>query len=408
MDKKKLKYIILGASCTAIFWPGTLVFGLPGVMSQYWQIAFSVGPAEVGQIFFFILVPTGIFMFLVGRLLERWKPGWFMGIGALICAGTTALLPLAWSFTGVYVWASIMSASTSMIYMTGLTVVQNWFPDRRGLVSGLFNMSFAVSAALLSPVYNFILDAFAYHWVTMGAAICVLIFGLMPACLIRFPLPNEIPGSDRSVMMPNSSPSSMTVIESLKTRSFWGLWFTWAFAGAAGISMVILSTTFGKTRGLSSHEAVLLLTAFNLTNGTSRVISGYLSDYIGRKRTLTLSFGIAGAAYFFMTQTESLMIWLALFAAIGYAFGTMFSVSAPLVGDCFGMDHFGSIIGLIFTAYGFVAGIIGPWFTGRLLDITGGNFTVIFSYLGVLMLSAAVLIQITKPQTGKKKRCQKS
>jgi OFA family oxalate/formate antiporter-like MFS transporter len=94
-----------------------------------------------------------------------------------------------------------------------------------------------------------------------------------------------------------------------------------------------------------------------------------------------------------------LTIWLALFAVIGYAFGTMFSVSAPLVGDCFGMDHFGSIIGLIFTAYGFVAGIIGPWFTGRLLDITGGNFTVIFSYLGVLMLSASVLIQITKPET---------
>jgi OFA family oxalate/formate antiporter-like MFS transporter len=369
-------------------------------MSRYWQTAFSVGPAEVGQIFFFILVPTGIFMFLVGRLLEQWKPGWFMGIGVLICAGTTVLLPLSWSFSGVYVWAFIMSGSTAMIYITGLTVVQNWFPDRRGLVSGLFNMSFGVSAALLSPVYNFILDAFAYHWVTTGAALCTLIFGLIPAGLIRFPLPSEIPTSGgQSPIMPNSRPSSMTMFESLKTRSFWGLWFTWAFAGAAGISMVILSTAFGKTRGLSSHEAVLLLTAFNLTNGTSRVISGYLSDYIGRKRTLTLSFAMAGAAYFCITQTGSLTIWLALFAAIGYAFGTLFSVSAPLVGDCFGMDHFGSIIGLIFTAYGFVAGIIGPWFTGRLLDITGGNFTVIFSYLGVLMLSAAVLIQITKPET---------
>jgi OFA family oxalate/formate antiporter-like MFS transporter len=368
-------------------------------MSQYWQTAFGVGPAEVGQIFFFILVPTGIFMFLVGRLLERWRPEWFMGIGALICAGCTSLLPLAWSFSGVYVWAFIMSGSTAMIYITGLTVVQNWFPDRRGLVSGLFNMSFGVSAALLSPVYNFILDAFAYHWVTMGAALCTLIFGLIPVWLVRFPLSDDTHSLDRSVMMPNSSPASMTVIESLKTRSFWGLWFTWAFAGAAGISMVILSTAFGKTRGLSSHEAVLLLTAFNMTNGTSRLISGYLSDYIGRKRTLTLSFGMAGAAYFCITQAGSLTIWLALFAVIGYAFGTMFSVSAPLVGDCFGMDHFGSIIGLIFTAYGFVAGIIGPWFTGRLLDITGGNFTVIFSYLGVLMLSASVLIQITKPET---------
>lgn len=192
-----------------------------------------------GPDLFFILVPTGIFMFLTGRLLERWKPGRFMGVGVLICASATVLLPLAWSFTCVYAWASIMSASTALIYMSGLTVVQIWFPERRGLVSGLFNMSFAVSAALLSPVYNFILDAF----------------------------------------------------------------------------------------------------------------------------------------------------------------GSMFSVTAPLVGDCFGMDHFGSIIGLIFTAYGFVTSIIGPWFTGRLLDITGGNFTVVFSYLGTLMLSAVIFVQITKPQT---------
>ena len=375
------------------------MFGLPGVMSQHWQTVFGVGPAEVGQILFFMLAPTGIFMFLTGRLLERWKPEWLVGIGALVCAGVTVLLPLAWSFTGVYVWVTIMSSASSLIYMTGLTMVQTWFPDRRGLVSGLFNMSFGVSAALLSPIYNFILDAFAYHWVTTGAGLCALIFGLIPAVLIRFPLPGEIPGAVRSDVMPERSPSAMTMIESLKTRSFWGLWFTWAFAGAAGISMVILSTAFGKSKGLSSHEAVLLLTAFNLTNGASRLISGYLSDYIGRKRTLTLSFAMAGAAYFLMTQTGSLTIWLVLCAAIGYALGTMFSVSAPLVGDCFGMDHFGSIIGLIFTAYGFVAGIIGPWFTGHLLDITGGNFTVIFIYLGTLMLFGSVFVQITKPQT---------
>jgi len=63
------------------------------------------------------------------------------------------------------------------------------------------------------------------------------------------------------------------------------------------------------------------------------------------------------------------------------------------------MDHFGAVIGMIFTAYGFVAGVIGPWLTGRLLDVTGGNFSAIFIYLGVLMLSAAALIQLTKTKT---------
>ena len=191
----------------------------------------------------------------------------------------------------------------------------------------------------------------------------------------------------------------MTVVESMKTRSFWMLWFTWAFAGAAGISMVTLSTAFGNTSGLSPHEAVLLLTAFNITNGISRVVSGYASDFIGRRMTLTLSFVAAGAAYFFMPHTGSLIIWMTLSATIGYAFGTLFSVSAPLVGDCFGMDHFGTILGVIFTAYGFASGIIGPWLTGRLLDTTGGNFVVIFTYLGALMLSAAGMIQLARPQT---------
>jgi OFA family oxalate/formate antiporter-like MFS transporter len=368
-------------------------------MSEYWQTVFSVGPAEVGRILFFILVAAGIFMLLVGRLLERLKPEWLMGIGAVVCAGSTFLLPKAESLTAVYVWAFIMSGSTAAVYLSGLTVVQSWFPDRRGLVSGIFNMFFGGSAALLSPGYNLILSAFGYHWAARGAAVCLLVFGLISAALIRSPLADDIGVSGRSDVMPENIQMSMTVIESMKTRSFWMLWFTWAFAGAAGISVVTLSTAFGKTRGLSPQEAVLLLTAFNITNGTSRVISGYLSDYIGRKMTLSFSFGAAGLAYFLIGQTGSLTLWLVLFAAIGYAFGTMFSVSAPLIGDCFGMDHFGAVIGMIFTAYGFVAGVIGPWLTGRLLDVTGGNFSAIFIYLGVLMLSAAALIQLTKTKT---------
>jgi OFA family oxalate/formate antiporter-like MFS transporter len=399
VDEKSLKYIVLGACCAAIFWPGTLIFGFPGVMSQYWQMVFKVGPSEVGQILFFILAPVGLFMFFIGRLLERWKPQWLIGIGALICFGSTSLLPLAGSFSGVYLWAFVMGSSTAMIYLSGLTVVQRWFPERRGLVSGVFNMFFGGSAALLSPVYNHVLCVLGYSWVTMGAALCVLIFGLISAALIRFPLPHNGYGYERSVDTPKIFLLSMTVVESLKTRSFWMLWFTWAFAGAAGISMITLSPAFGKARGLSPHEAVLLLTAFNVTNGISRVISGYASDYVGRRMTLTLSFVAAGTAYFFMARTGSVSLWLALSAVIGFGFGTLFAVSAPLVGDCFGMNHFSAILGMVFTAYGFVAGIIGPWLSGQILDITGGNFAAIFTYLGALMLSAAGMILLTRPQT---------
>lgn len=71
------------------------------------------------------------------------------------------------------------------------------------------------------------------------------------------------------------------------------------------------------------------------------------------------------------------MIWLVLSAAFRYGFGTLFSVSIPLGGDCFGMDHFGTVLGMIFTASGFASDIIGPCLTGQLLEITGGSFYLI-------------------------------
>ncbi len=89
--------------------------------------------------------------------------------------------------------------------------------------------------------------------------------------------------------------------------------------------------------------------------------------------------------------------WLVLSATIGFAFGTLFVMSAPLAVDCFGIRHFGAIFGLVFTAYAFVAGPLGPWLSGHLLDLTGGDFTVVFGYLGSCYFVAAVLIWFVRP-----------
>ena len=165
-----------------------------------------------------------------------------------------------------------------------------------------------------------------------------------------------------------------------------------ALVGAAGISMVTLSAGFGLSMGLPLAEALILLMAFNLTNGVSRLVSGFLSDLIGRRLIMSLAFLMAAAAYFTLPNVEALATWAALSAVIGFAFGTLFAVTAPLVGDCFGMTHFGSIFGLVFTAFGFVSGALGPWLSGYLLDLTGGNFRLVFFYLGSLLLIASTMV----------------
>ena len=389
----------MAACCAAIFWPGTLVFGFPGVMANHWQTVFSVGRADTGRILFFVLAAVGLFMFIVGKLQEKLGPGRLVALGAVLCAVSNLIVAGATSIAHVYLWAFLIGTSSALVYLPGLTVVQQWYPRRRGLVSGLFNLSFGGSAALLSPVYSRLLAGYGYVTVAVFAAVFVLIFGLAAAAFIRFPLP--APGRPRQngVAEVPTPITSLTVYQSLKTQSFWLLWTTWAFAGAAGISMVMLSVSYGLAKGLRLDQAVLLLTAFNLTNGLSRLISGFVSDILGRKRTLSLSFVAGAAAYFLLEQFTGPAGWMAMTAVIGFALGTLFAVSAPLASDCFGLDHFGAVYGLVFTAYGFFSGILGPWVSGYLLDSTGIGFGGVFLYLGSLFLISAVLILKTTPQT---------
>ena len=393
MPAKNVRTPILISCTCAIFWPGAFIFGLPGVLRQHWQQALGADGSEVGGSVFFILAGATCFMYLCGRLQEKYGPGRLTAVGALICGASALWLSRAGSMAEVNVWAFCVGASSAFVYLPGLTVVQRWYPQRRGLVSGVFNLAFGLSAAIMSPVFSILLLKWGYQALILTAGGATLAIGLAASAMIRFP------EGDLSVPV-STTPSALAsrpVGDALKSRAFWCLWLTWVLAGAAGASMLVLSTGFGLARGLDLAHAVVLLTAFNVTNGCGRLISGYYSDRIGRSLTMSMSFVVAGFAYLAMPHLAGLWMWTALAAIIGFAFGTLFAVSGPLAGDCFGMAHFGAIYGLTFTAYGFVAGPLGPWLSGHLLDITQGNYTLVFSYLGLMYLAAAGLILGVQP-----------
>ena len=137
----------------------------------------------------------------------------------------------------------------------------------------------------------------------------------------------------------------------------------------------------------------LVLVWMNLVYAIAATPAGILSDKIGRNRIMSMAFMAAGLAYFTLPWADSLAACAFLAAVVGFSFGTLFSVSAPLVADCFGIEHFGAIFGLTFAAYGFIAGPIGPTLSGYLLDVTGGNFSLVFLYLGVFCILSGVCIR---------------
>lgn len=395
--KPKQAPITVAAACLAIFIPGALVFGFPGVMGTHWQQTFGATQADLGKTLFFVLAAVGAFMFLAGRLQEKIGLISVMVLGALFYGTSTILVAYARGLYSIYVWAFLTGAASALVYLPALTVVQIWYPHRRGLVTGLVSMFFGVSGAVMAPVFSWGVLRFEYTPFVRFTGLVLVALGLVAAAFIRFPRSGN--GTTGETSEPLPGVLSLTYAQSLKTRSFWLLWIVYAFVGAAGIAMVTLSIKFGASRGLKTAHAVFLLMAFNVTNGLSRLISGYLSDRVGLKNIMGTAFILAGFAYYLFPYVDGILIWALLAATIGFAFGTLFAVSAPLVGACFGMKHFGSIFGTVFTAFGFVSGAIGPWLGGYWLDQTANNFTPVFIYLGSLMVCSAALVWMISPHT---------
>lgn len=390
---------LIGCSA-AIFWPGALIFGFPGVMAPRWQEMFHVGKGAIGNTLFFQLAALGVFMFFVGRWQERIGIRRMVTIGTILFVLNILIITFASHISMLYLWAFLNGTSTSFIYTPAITSVQRWFPERRGLVSGVVNFAFGISAAIMSPLFNRMIDSMGYIAMNLLVAVMALATGIVAA---RFsespqqPVDQPSPAPTASGHLRGGLESSLTVRESIRTRSFWFLWLTWAFQGASAIALVILATPFGLARGYSMEASVSILTAFNLLNGGSRIVMGYLSDCVNRNRAMSSTFLAAGLAYLFLPHVSGLTAISVLAAIIGFSLGTLFAVSAPLAADCFGLRHFGAIFGLVYTAYGFVAGLLGPSLSGYLLDITNGNYTIVFSYLGLFCILSSGFIFFVVP-----------
>ena len=162
MAGKSPRPLVLIACACAIFWPGAFIFGYPGVLRQYCQTVFAAQGGTVGGTVLFILAGATCFMYLCGRWQERIGPGRLAAVGAVVGGGSAIWLSRSRNMVDVYIWAFATGAASAFVYLPGLTVVQRWYPRRRGLVAGFFNMAFGLSAALMSPVFAAVLTRWGY------------------------------------------------------------------------------------------------------------------------------------------------------------------------------------------------------------------------------------------------------
>jgi len=372
------------------------VFRIPLTHTYGWTVS------QVTQVFEIAIFMVGASAFLGGLWMKRSGPrpvaivaslgyglGWVLAGQA---GGNLWLLTLSYGVVG--------GAGLGLAYIVPITTLIKWFPDKRGLVTGLNIAGFGCGALLTAPVAQHLIATFGVSQTLTILGIFYFILVAGAAVFMRNPPDGWRPvgwnPETKSTQL--HSEKEYTLGEALKTWQWYGLWAILFFNTLAGISLISQAAPLAQeTTHVSVAVAAGLVGIISLANGAGRLVWAWGSDFLGRARVFQIML-LTQAIVFFLLSRAHGFGGLAVLAVIvllcyGGGFGTMPAFAA----DFFGPRNIGSIYGLMLTAWGF-AGVLGPTLIAQVRQTTGFYTDALDLIAGIMLVSAVLPFVIRPPK----------
>lgn len=388
------------------------------------QIIFSVGLATFAG----MMILAGRWQARVGPTLVARVGGVILGAGYILGGLADRFLTHAPAFYATLVCIGLIGgAGIGLAYVVPIAVGVKWFPDKKGLITGLAVAGFGFGALIW--IY---LGQGLPSWTglqttglikSMGVANTFLIYGVLFLALVLIGSiwmknPPEgwrpagwNPATGAAAKSGSGAGVQFEPHEMLRMPQFYMLWCMFIFGALAGLMVIGIIKLFGidalqARGGMTAAEAstvagTAMALFYALANGFGRIIWGAMSDKLGRKTSLVLMMAIQGVVmllFFYMGGNRALLFLGA--ALIGFNFGGNFALFPAATADYFGNKNVGKNYGWMFTAYG-VGGIVGPIMAGLFKDAGAGKgvdaWFPAFIIAGIACLVAAVLGLMLRP-----------
>jgi OFA family oxalate/formate antiporter-like MFS transporter len=320
--------------------------------------------------------------------------------GALFLAGfwLTAQTQALWQ---LYAGFGVMGGLASgLAYNAVMSTMSKWFPDRRGLISGILLMGFGFSSFLTGKGFQMYTAAAPGGWRVAFQCLGALFFVLMASGSIFFENPPKDAAEARKSAVSDGENAGLPPTQTLRHSSFW-ISYCWSvLAGAAGL--VLVSQASGIVMEVNplteSGVVVILVGVISVFNGLGRVAFGLLYDAKGYRFAMTfdvlLSLAAAGILLGAITTRRFSLVPLG-FVFGGLAFGGVPTCVSALTGDFYGMKYYPVNYSLICTNLIFAS--FGSTVAGGLYDLSGSYASAMLMAGGVAVLSGLCLLGIRRP-----------
>lgn len=373
------------------------VFNKPLQAEFGWSKTEAVLPFEVaiGTIFIGSLVG--------GRIQDRYgpRPVAFGGVAlyslGIILASLVSSPDQLWLL--VLTYGVMGGIGLGAAYITPIAMLAKWFPDRRGLITGIAVAGFGFGAVITAPVAKALLgntDDKTSVFLPLGIA--YLIAGVVGASFFRNPpagyqVPGFVPASTGRAV---AGTRVYTLSEALRTKQWYLLTAILALNTACGIGFISQAADSAEDIAkVSAATAATMVGVLGLFNGGGRIFWAWISDRIGRMRAFLGMLGLQAICFAFLPYAASFALFCVFAALIYLAYGGGFGTMPATAADYFGTPNAGAVYGAMIVAWS-IGGVVGPLLTAALYEADGQSYTLPFTVLAAVALASLALPLITK------------
>ncbi|HXX03692.1 MAG TPA: oxalate/formate MFS antiporter [Xanthobacteraceae bacterium] len=331
-------------------------------------------------------------------LVDRFGPRLLIAIGALLSGGSWVLSAYVNDIWALYFTYGVLGGfGTGIIYVGVIGLMVRWFPDRRGLATGLAAAGYGFGAFFTSFPIDSMIKSSGYAPTLVVWGVIQGVIGIVAAQWLRTPPEGyHVLGAAAAAVATQQSKRSYTPREMLQSPVFYLLFLMMSMMSTSGLMVVSNVGPFAKEFGVADMLVLgmaalpLSLTLSRVTNGLTRPFFGWVSDHIGREMTMALAFSLEAVAilvlFAFINQPA---LFVVLTGLVFFGWGEIFSLFPSTLTDTFGPKFAATNYGFLYIAQGVGSILGGP--AAAFLKQTTGSWTSVFIVVAVLDALTAFL-----------------
>lgn len=350
----------------------------------------------INMVFSVVILILSIATIFGGMLQDRIGPQKVTILGGLLLGLGLILASRAATILQVYLFYGLVGGTgLGFAYIPPLATCNKWFPDKKGLISGIVVAGMGLGSLVFTPIGQELVSRYGVltTWFALGIVFFIMISA--GAFFLKPPPVGYRPPGWTEITVKNRRLANFSQREMLATPTFYSLWVMFLIGSAAGLMIIGLASPIGsELAGITAAQAAVIISLLGIFNGLGRVLWGTVSDKIGRLRTLFILLATTAITLFSFLLISTLVPFFIAMATVTLCFGGFLSVFPAATAEFYGTQNLGGNYGLIFVSYG-VGAPVGMYLGSAL------SLNIAFISSAILCLGAAGLALITKvPQKG--------